>query len=188
MRNIFVGMLLTYGVARLVETFRTRDKSQGQVVVAYTLYLLVADHLAVFLVVWHEVETLAPRLTATNFIGLIMVVAAAIGRFYSVKTLGVYHSIQIEIRRDHPVISDGPYFFFSNPYYLSNAVEVVGFPLMVNSFLGAAVAILLYWPCLYLRVVLEERALLKAIKAPFAEYMHRVPRFVPTGIRVGASI
>ncbi|MGE5218265.1 MAG: methyltransferase family protein [Chloroflexota bacterium] len=171
-----------------METFRKRDKVQGEVVAAYTLYLLVGAHCAVFLAAWHEVGVLPPRFTAMNCIAIIVVVAAAIGRFYSVKTLGVYHSIHIEIRRDHPLISDGPYFFVRNPYYLSNAVEVVGFPLMVNSFLGAGVAMLLYWPCLYLRVVLEERALLEAIKAPFADYMRRVPRFFPIGFRVGASI
>lgn len=188
MRNILFGALFTYGVARLVETFRKRDKLKGRVVAAYTLYLLVAAHFAVFLVGWHDVKTLPPRLAANNFIGLIMVVAAAIGRFYSIRALGVYHSIQIEIRQNHPIVSHGPYFFTRNPYYLSNAVEVVGFPLMVNSFLAVAVAILLYWPCLYLRIILEERALLEAIKAPFADYMRRVPRFVPNGIRVGALI
>ncbi len=188
MKTILVGALFTYGIARLLETFKKRPKVQGRVVAPYTLYLLVGGHIAVFLAALHDVRNLTPQLGAANFVGLAMVVVAAIGRFYSIKTLGPYHSIQIEIRENHPVISHGPYFFIRNPYYLSNAIEVVGFPLIVNSVLGTAVALLLYWPCLYLRVVLEERALLGAIKAPFSDYMHRVPRFVPTGIRVGASI
>ena len=59
---------------------------------------------------------------------------------------------------------------------------------MVNSLAGATLGLLLYWPCLYLRMVLEERALLEAMRAPFSEYMSRVPRVVPTFFHVGARI
>jgi methyltransferase len=188
MSNFFLGVLLTYGIARLVETFKKRDKSPGHIVAPYTLYLLIAAHCAVLLVALHDVRNAPTRFGVTNLVGIAMVVIAALGRFYSIKTLGVYHSIQIEIRPNHPVISHGPYYFIRNPYYLSNAIEVVGFPLMVSSFLGAAVAVLIYWPCLYLRIVLEERALLDAIKEPFSDYMRRVPRIIPNGVRAGAYI
>lgn len=188
MRMLLVAVLLSYGVARLVETFRKRDKLAGQVVASYTLHLLVAAHGAVFLVALHDLRNPQEQLSATNFIGVLSVVVAAIGRYYAIKALGPYHSIQIEIRQNHPVISHGLYWFIRNPYYVSNAVEVVAFPLMVNSFIGAVIAILLYWPCLYLRIVLEERALLEAIKEPFSDYMRRVPRFVPRGFGVGAHV
>ncbi len=188
MRKFFLAALLIYGAARLTETFKKRDKLEGRVVAPYTLYLLVAAHLAVFLAALHDVGNFPAQLSVIHIVGFFLVVIAAIGRYYSIKTLGAYHSIQIEIRPNHPVICHGPYSFVRNPYYISNAVEIVGFPLMVNSLCGVAVALLLYWPCLYLRIVLEERALLEAIKAPFSDYMHRVPRFVPNGICVGVLI
>ena len=188
MISVCLFALFTYGGARLLETFKKRDKKPGRIVASYTLYLLVGAHGVVFLVALLDMTNIRAWLTATNFVGLIMVMTATVGRFYSIKALGAYHSIQIEIRENHPVISRGPYFFIRNPYYLSNAIEVVGFPLMVSSFFGAVVAVLLYWPCLYLRVVLEERALLEAIKAPFSDYMHQVPRFVPNRTRLGECI
>ena len=188
MRNLLIGALLTYGFARLVETFKKRIKVQGRVMAPYTLHLLVAGHVVVFLVALHDVWNLPRQLAATNFVGLAMVAIAAIGRFNSIKALGAYHSIQIEIRQNHPVIAHGPYFLIRNPYYLSNAIEVVGFPFMVGSFFGAVVAVLVYWPCLYLRIVLEEHALLEAIKTPFSDYMRRVPRFWPSGVRIGVYL
>jgi methyltransferase len=188
MRNLLLAALLTYGIARLVETFRKRDKLEGRLVAGYTLYLLVGAHVAVFLVALHDVRNAPAQLSSIHVIGLLLVAIAAVGRYHSIKTLGLYHSIQIEIRQNHPVISHGPYSFVRNPYYLANAVEVVGFPLMVNSLFGAAVALFLYWPCLYLRILLEERALSEAIKKPFFDYMRRVPRFVPNGICVGVLI
>jgi protein-S-isoprenylcysteine O-methyltransferase Ste14 len=188
MRMVLLGVLLSYGAARLLETFRKRDKLPGQVVASYTLCLLVVAHAAVFLVSLHDLRHPQEQLSATHLIGVLLVAVAAVGRYYAITTLGPYHSIQIEIRQNHPVISHGPYLFIRNPYYVSNAVEVVGFPLMVNSFIGASAAILLYWPCLYLRIVLEERALLEAIKEPFSDYMRRVPRLVPHAFGVGARI
>ena len=187
MKYILVGTLLVYGAARLVETFAKRKKIRGQIIAPYTLYLLVAAHIFVFIAAFYDATAreLATEVTETTVLGILLVTIAAIGRCSAVRALGAYHSIQIEIRRNHPLITCGPYFFVRNPYYLSNAIEVAGFPLIVNSWSGTALALLLYWPSLYLRIVLEERALLVALKVPFTEYMRRVPRLVPISFRVG---
>lgn len=188
MRIFLLAGLLTYATARLIETFRKRGKVKGRVIAPYTLHFLVIGHVVVFLLALHDVLNRPVQFTIINVVGILLVAIAAIARFYSVKTLGVYHSIQIEIRQNHPVISNGPYWFSRNPYYLSNAIEVVGFPVAVNSLLGATVALLIYWPCLYLRLVLEERALLEASEVAFSQYMRRVPRFIPSPFRVGGRV
>lgn len=182
--------LVIYGGARIFDTFRKRRTIAGRVVAAYTLYLLVAGHVTVFAASFYDATTKdlddpnIPRLVA----GVFLVAVATICRLYSVRVLGPYHSIQIEIRDYHPIISRGPYGFVRNPYYISSAVEVAAFPLIVDSTLGVALAIGLYWPCLYLRIAVEERALLEAVKTPFAEYMRRVPRFVPLLFPAGAIL
>lgn len=190
MKFVLLGALLSYGVARVLETFRKRNTIPGRIVAPYTLHLLVVAHATVFAVAFYDGtgKDIVTPFAANILLGVSLVVITTIGRFYSVRTLGAYHSIQIEVRKNHPIISHGPYRFVRNPYYVSNAIEVVSFPLIVNSTLGAALALLLYWPCLYLRIVLEERALLDAVKTPFSEYMRRVPRFVPVPFRVGAIL
>jgi protein-S-isoprenylcysteine O-methyltransferase Ste14 len=114
-----------------------------------------------------------------NFTGFLLVLIAAFARFYSIQALGAYHSIQIEIRENHPLISHGSYRLLRNPYYFSNPIEVSGFPLIVSSLAGTLLGCLLCWPCLYLRLVLEGRALLKTIRRRFFEYMRCLPRFFP---------
>jgi protein-S-isoprenylcysteine O-methyltransferase Ste14 len=188
MRIFFLLGLLLYGAGRLIETFRQRDKLGGRVIAGYTLYLLVIGHTVVFLLALHHVLTDPIRFTVINFAGIFFVTLAAIGHYYSIKSLGQYHSIQIEIRFDHSLISSGPYDFIRNPYYLSNALEIIGVPLAVGSPLAAGVALLIYWPCLYLRIVLEERALLEDLGGTFAKYMRRVPRFLPKRFWRGARI
>src|SRR5258705_1389969 len=192
MKLFLLGMLLIYGVERVFETFWKRNRIEGHVIAPYTLYLLVMANLSVFLVALYDGATKDAMPTFSAYIiivvGFFCVAIATIVRISSIQTLGVYHSIQIEIRKNHELIIRGPYHCVRNPYYLSNAIEVMGFPLMVNSLAGATLGLLLYWPCLYLRIVLEERALLGAMRAPFSEYMRRVPRVVPTFFHAGAGI
>jgi protein-S-isoprenylcysteine O-methyltransferase Ste14 len=190
MKFALLGALVIYGVARVLETFRKRNKIPGRVIAPYTLHLLIVAHVTVFAAAFYDgmEKDVGTPVTANILLGFLLVAIATIGRSYSIKALGAYHSIQIEVRNNHPIISHGLYRFTRNPYYVSNAIEVVSFPLIVNSTSGAALAIVLYWPCLYLRIVLEERALLAAAKAPFSEYMRRVPRFGPMPFRVGAIL
>lgn len=188
MKFVLLAALLIYGLARVLETFRKRNTIPGRVIAPYTLYLLVVAHVTVFAVTFYDGmgKNVVTPFTTTIMLGFLLVAIATIGRSYSIKALGAYHSIHIEVRKNHPIIRQGLYRFTRNPYYVSNAIEVVSFPLIVNSISGTALAIILYWPCLYLRLVLEERALLAAAKVPFCEYMRRVPRFVPMPFRVGA--
>jgi protein-S-isoprenylcysteine O-methyltransferase Ste14 len=192
MKLFLLGLLLIYGVERVFETFWKRNRIEGHVIAPYTLYLLVMAHFSVFLVALYEGATKDAMPTFSSYIiivvGCLCVAIATRVRISSIQTLGVYHSVQIEIRKNHELIMRGPYHFVRNPYYLSNAIEVIGFPLIVNSLIGATLGLLLYWPCLYLRMVLEERALLEAMRVPFSEYMSRVPRVVPTFFHVGARI
>jgi len=180
MNFFLLGLLIIYGVERICETFWKRPTIKGRVIAPYTLYLLVAAHGTIFLVVLYEgIAKDTVSSFTSSAMGIFTVTIAGMVRCYSIRTLGLYHSIQIEIRENHPVITRGPYRFIRNPYYLSNAIEVAGFPLIVDSLTGTALCVLLYWPCLYLRIILEERALMEAIQAPFANYMYRVPRLVP---------
>jgi protein-S-isoprenylcysteine O-methyltransferase Ste14 len=143
--------------------------------------LLIVCHAAVFVAtlrdcaLWNQ----SPNASWQFYVGVLLLIAATLGRNWSIQTLGSYHSIQIEIRSNHPLITDGPYRYSRNPYYLSNAVEIVCLPLMGSSALGVALAIVLYWPALGLRIALEEDALQQAMKESFSDYKLKTPRLIP---------
>jgi protein-S-isoprenylcysteine O-methyltransferase Ste14 len=181
MKVLIAAVLFVYGVERVFETFRVRNKIEGAVVAGYTLYLLVGCHTAVFLVtVWDCVYWDELNKSVWYFwVGLLLIILAHVGRNWAIRALGRYHSIQIEIRSTHPLITSGPYRYSRNPYYLSNAIEIVGLPLIANSKAGVALALVLYWPTLWLRIVLEENALQKVLGERFCEYKLKTPRLIP---------
>ena len=111
--------------------------------------------------------------------GIIMVIVSTIGRNWAINTLNLYHSIHIEIRENHELIQSGPYQYVRNPYYLSNLIEAIGLPLVVNAKLAMFIAVFVYIPLLIQRLILEEKALEDKFQAQFVDYRTRVPMVIP---------
>jgi protein-S-isoprenylcysteine O-methyltransferase Ste14 len=180
--NQFVFWCLTlYGLGRILETFWRRKTIKGKIIAPYTLYILVALHSLIFMTVmfeWIESETQTNSLMLVS-LGLLSIFGTAVVRNWSIYTLGVYHSIHIEIRDNHQLITNGPYVFMRNPYYVSNAIELIGFPLLAGSFWGIVLSISFYIPCLIFRLMLEEFALEEKFGDSFRAFKSRVPRILP---------
>jgi protein-S-isoprenylcysteine O-methyltransferase Ste14 len=71
----------------------------------------------------------------------------------------VYHSINIEIRERHELVQSRPNSYLRNPYYLSNIIEAIGLPLVVNSKLAIFIALFVYTPILLHQLILEGESL-----------------------------
>jgi protein-S-isoprenylcysteine O-methyltransferase Ste14 len=181
MQQFAFWVLVLYGFERTLETFWKRETVKGQVIAPYTLYLLVGTHILVFFAVMAEWSCWQnPNYSLVLVIGgLTILCGATIVRNLAIHSLGIYHSIQIEIRDKHQLVTSGPYHYTRNPYYLSNAVEILAFPLVANAQISMLLAVCLYLPALCLRLVLEERALENKFAGLFLDYKSRVPRVLP---------
>jgi methyltransferase len=112
-------------------------------------------------------------------LGLALVLSAMACRNWSIATLGPYHSIHIEVRKEHPLITSGPYHYVRNPYYASSALEPVGLPIVAHAQLPLLFSLLIYMPSLLLRLLLEERALKAKFRESYCCYVSRVPSLFP---------
>ena len=162
-----------------METFGRRPKLRGKIIARYSLPLILITYVSFYLTLlwdWFTTEQVSVLSVA---VGTTFVIASIIGRNWSIKTLGIYHSIHIEIRDHHNLIQSGPYRFVRNPYYLSNIVEAVGLLLIVNSSRAWIIAALVYLPVLIHRLAIEQLALENKFKANFAKYRAQVPLLIP---------
>lgn len=187
MKQVIFFFLVVYAIERLAETFKRRTKVKGTIIARYSLPLIVIAYVSFYLAVlmaWHELNTESLYHSAT-LTGMAAVVVSLIGRNWAIKTLGVYHSIHIEIRESHKLIQSGPYFYLRNPYYLSNITEAIGLPLVVNSKLAMTIACFIYLPILFHRLILEEKALETKFQGLFVEYKSRVPMIFPRFCKSG---
>jgi protein-S-isoprenylcysteine O-methyltransferase Ste14 len=191
MKQVILFFLIVYAVERLLETDWKRTKLDGEIIAAYSLPLIVTTYVAFYRVIlwdWHELNaaSLSQPLTLA---GMGAVIVSALGRNWAIKRLGVYHSINIEIRERQELVQSGPYSYLRNPYYLSNIIEAIGLPLVVNSKLAMFIALFVYIPILLHRLILEEKALEKKFEDRFIDYKRHVPMIFPRFCKsMGASL
>ena len=77
----------------------------------------------------------------------------------------------------------GPYALSRHPLYLAEGVATVGLVMPGLGLWGLPVVVA-YFAAQYLRIVAEERVLVRAFGTDYTDYAERVPRYLP-GLRLG---
>lgn len=96
-------------------------------------------------ILWDWYELSAASLSQLLMLaGMGAVIVSALGRNWAIKRLGMYHSINVEIRERHELVQAGPYSYLRNPYCLSNIIEAIGLPLVVDSKLAMFIALFIH--------------------------------------------
>ena len=181
MKIFFIVFLSFVIVERLWETFfSNKSKEKGVISRGWTLWALTFVY--ILIIAFTLIEFLLVRRTsnyAFNLIGFLLFWVALFGRNYSIRTLGKYHSINIEIKQDHEIIRSGLYKYLRHPYYLSIIFEVAAIPLIFNCYYTFCFALLTYVPLVFVRAYLEESAMIEKIGEAFIEYKSEVNAFIP---------
>ena len=95
-----------------------------------------------------------------------------------VSNLGKNLTDTVVTRKDHTLVTRGPYRYVRHPFYLSCALCVLGGSVaMANWFIPLAGAI--PFGFLVARTRIEEEKLVERFGVEYQDYMRRVGRFVP---------
>jgi protein-S-isoprenylcysteine O-methyltransferase Ste14 len=79
------------------------------------------------------------------------------------------------------IVSDGPYRYTRNPMYLGHLIFMAGLALTFWSWLALVILLVnVLW--FHLRVLRDEKKLMRQFGAPYADYCQRVKRWVPGAI------
>jgi protein-S-isoprenylcysteine O-methyltransferase Ste14 len=176
----FLFFLFSLVIYRVKSCLITTGNEKGQISQSWTLYILTILHVLIGVIATIEyfwfVNHLDHRVT---IVGIIFFSIGVAGRFWALNTLGKYHSPQIEIRENQPLITQGPYHYIRHPIYSFTIVEVLGCTLIPNAYFAFYLTIFVYTPLLLLRLFLEEKALMQAFGAAYLKYKEAVPCLIP---------
>lgn len=176
----FLFFVISLVIYRIKSCFITRNKKIGEIFQPWTLYALSLIHTIIGISAIVEYFWFIRTINyLTTTIGLILFSLAVAGRHWALNTLGKYHSPQIEIREDQPLITSGPYCYVRHPIYFFTIVEVLGCTLIPNAFFAFFLTLFIYTPLLLLRLFLEEKALIQTFGASYLAYMEKVPCLIP---------
>ncbi len=142
------------------------------------LWLVIGASIAVGLSVAHLGPSL-PGWEAWRWIGLAVFGFGAALRWWSIRHLGRFFTVDVAVATDHHVVDDGPYRFVRHPSYSGLLLQFLGFSLIPGMLLPVLIIMLPTFAALWYRIRVEEEALRGALGEAYAAYARRTTRLVP---------
>ena len=112
-------------------------------------------------------------------VGILLILAGVAFRWYAVRTLGRFFTLQVAIQPGQTVVESGPYRLIRHPLYTGSLMSLLGLGFVLSNWLSL-VAVLLFTIIGYsYRIWVEEMTLVNALGEPYREYMKRTKRIIP---------
>lgn len=161
---------------RSADAARTRDSGTLRL-------LLITIYACVAVAVWFSYSGLMrfpPGLRLPLFwLGIAMMIGGMLFRWWSVRVLANYFTVDVTIRPDHQLIRSGPYRWLRHPSYTGALATFYGFALALGN-VGSLLVIVLPVTAAFLwRIRIEERVLSEAFPAQYADYSRETKRLIP---------
>jgi len=120
-----------------------------------------------------------PLPPGVRWLGAVFIFAGDLLFIWSHKALGRNWSPILEIRKEHVLVTDGPYRFIRHPMYAAIFLIGIGVSLLSANWI-VALSYMLPTTCLYLvRVSDEEEMMIGQFGDDYRKYMARTGRLVP---------
>ncbi|WP_304132520.1 isoprenylcysteine carboxylmethyltransferase family protein [Ignavibacterium album] len=164
------------GVKDKVAVFRDKPKTYLQ-----TLPLVISTvNLLILILAVFQIGTLTyeQKFFSLRIISLIVYLIFSWIQIWSFKTLGEYYSQEIAVRKEHKIISAGPYKIIRHPQYLSQIFVDLAGAVATLSFVLFPLA-LIQIPLLILRAKEEEKLFLKYFPEEFKTYKEKSGFMLP---------
>jgi len=113
------------------------------------------------------------------YIGLLLVVAGMTLRFISVFTLGKMFTVDVTIRENHQIKTDGVYRYIRHPSYTGSLLSFTGLGLNWNNWLSLITLFVLITISFIYRIRVEEKLLTGQFGSKYLDYMKKTYRLLP---------
>jgi len=133
-----------------------------------------------FVTLWDfvKIQEMVYRLGLLNGVGLGLFLIGISIRMTAKRTLGKYYTCTLKVLPNHKLIKHGIYKHIRHPCYLAMILYSTGIPLIFSSLCGFLLTLLLI-PCIFYRIRIEERMLIKKFGSEYLGYMKKSKRLVP---------
>lgn len=99
------------------------------------------------------------------------------------QALGSNFSPTLHVRREHRLVTSGPYRYMRHPMYTALFLSMAAILLLTRSWLVGGVPLVGLCVIVLLRVEREERVMIGKFGDAYRDYMKRTGRFLPRVIR-----
>lgn len=180
--HAFVALCIVWAISQLwIGRRRSGDKTKARDRgTLNTLILVIFASLA--LSVWLAVRDdgqLAARAPTVAWTGMAAMVAGLVLRWWSVRTLAHFFTVDIAIHPGQTLVRRGPYRLLRHPSYTGALLTVLGYGIGVGAWLPALVAFVPICLAFLHRIRIEERMLAGAFPDAWPTYARETRRLIP---------
>jgi protein-S-isoprenylcysteine O-methyltransferase Ste14 len=171
--------VLAVSLARMLEVKRKRDTVAGPVRenLTFRLFYLVGGVMTVGSIIEYILRGSFSWIAFAA--GVVCAVASFRLRWAAIAALGKFWSLHVEIRDNHEFVQSGPFRFMRHPTYFSMVLETAALGLLCSAWWMLAIIPLAFIPAMFLRLRLEEPALVGKFGDTYRAYQRRVPMLIP---------
>lgn len=112
-------------------------------------------------------------------IGLLLMATGMILRFWSIRVLADFFTVDVAIREDHELVRRGPYRLLRHPSYTGALMTFLGFGLALGNLWSLLVVMVPVTVAFLWRIRIEERVLAAAFPTQYPEYARQTKRLIP---------
>jgi protein-S-isoprenylcysteine O-methyltransferase Ste14 len=123
--------------------------------------------------------TLTWRQALLFWIGVALMLAGLVFRWYAIKVLGKFFTRDVATRSGQYVVETGPYRLIRHPSYSGSLLMFLGMGLAMTNWASLLVLVLGALLGYAWRVHVEEQVLCADLGQPYRDYMLRTKRFIP---------
>lgn len=179
----FLIISLIYRLGRVVKTHIDK-REEGKIYakpiygIMFILYLLILVGTIIEYFICNRNINLF--ISVTGFFFYVSVIPI---RDWAIRSLDEHMSEHIEIKESHKLVKNGPYKHLRHPLFLCLLLEMVGVALIPNSYYSLIAVLVLYFPLVFIRMHLEEMALIEKCGQEYLDYKEEVPALIPLNFR-----
>ena len=111
--------------------------------------------------------------------GCALMAAGMAFRWWAVRVLASYFTVDVGIRDDHKLIRSGPYRLLRHPSYTGSLATFYGFGLALGSIWSLLLIVVVVTAAFLWRIRIEERALTTAFPQDYPAYARETRRLIP---------
>ena len=170
-----------YRIQRLRASY-ARFTGQGSVHYPFSYFILLTLYVFIALTAMLEffvIRSNGPINFLVTFLGLTLYAGVIPVRQRAITILGSNMSPEVEIKKAHTLVKEGPYSYLRHPLALCVLIELAGFTLVSNSYYAFLGVVTMFFPFLLLRIFLEERALSERFGEEYLQYKREVFALLP---------